>query len=245
MSNGARHGLGALIGLVVTPIIAACLMYGTTKLGQFARILAFHGSDRWVGAGVMLVAAVLIGLVAGSRTSPLASLIPGVAYTAVGLMWLLAPRWSFEHAGRDILPDDLGRGYFTLAPFGIFLVLGVALVVASVAPSRWQARAGAGAAPRYGAPPPAPMGPPPMHGAPPQHMGAHHQPPQAPQAPGQSSPPWQGTPQYGQAPAASNPPPLPPAPPASEPPKPSSGSGSRSDDDDEPGDWTRMYGGNR
>ncbi|MFI0486333.1 hypothetical protein [Actinomadura sp. 9N215] len=246
MSNGARHGLGVVIGLVVTPIIAACLMYGTTKLGQFARTFRFDGSDRWVGAGVMLIAAVLIGLAAGSRVSPLASLVPGVVYAFVGALWILAPRWSFEHAGRDVLPRDLRYGYLTLAPFGVFLVLGIALVVASIAPSRWQARTGVGAGPRYGAPPPpAPMGPPAMHGAPPPPpMGAHqpHQAHQAPPSPGQSPPPWQGTPQYGQAPAASNPPPLPPAPPPSERPKPSSGSRS---DDDEPGEWTRMYGGNR
>ncbi|TDB90089.1 hypothetical protein E1264_06045 [Actinomadura sp. KC216] len=246
MSNGARHGLGALIGLVVTPIIAACLMYGTTRLGFFIRTFYGNGGeDRWIGGGVILVAAVLIGLVAGSRVSPLASLIPGAAYGVIGLLWILAPRWTIQHSGRDTLPRELEYGYITLGPFGIFLMLGVALVVASVAPSRWQARAGARTAPRYGAPPPAPMGPPPMHGVPPVIGGPH--PPQAPQAPGQSSPPWQGTPQYGQAPAASNPPPLPAAPPASpasESPTPSS-SRSGSDDDDEPGDWTRMYGGNR
>lgn len=256
MSNGARHGLGVVIGLVVTPIIAACMTYGTTKLSQFARLFAFHGSDRWVGIGVMLIAAVLIGLVAGSRVSPLASLVPGFVYTAIGLLWVLAPRWVFRHSGRDTLPDQLGYGYLTLAPLGVFLLVGIGLLVASLAPSRWRARTGTayGAAPRFGGPPPAPMGPPPMHqpmqapmqGAPP--MGAPQAPQAAPPAPGSGTPPWQGAPQYGQAPAqpaASNPPPLPSAPP---PPrvenKPSSG-GSSSSDDDEPGDWTRMYGGNR
>ncbi|MFC4049432.1 hypothetical protein ACFOY4_07045 [Actinomadura syzygii] len=278
MSNGARHGLGVVIGLVVTPIIAACMTYGTVRLGQFARIFAYQGSDRWIGGGLILLAAVLIGLVAGSRVSPLASLIPGFVYTVVGLLWVFAPRWAFRHAGRDFIPYRLGNGYLTLSSLGVFLLLGVALVVASVAPSRWQARTGVarGAGPRFGGPPPAPMGPPmhqqpmhqpmhspmqapmqgapmqqaPMHGAPPQ-LGAPQPPPGA-GSPGASTPPWQGVPQYGQPPAqpsappsTPNPPPLPsasPPPPADD--KPPSGGPSASDDD-EPGEWTRMYGGNR
>ncbi|TDE16984.1 hypothetical protein, partial [Actinomadura sp. 6K520] len=195
MSNGARHGLGALVGLVVTPIVAVCMMYGTDKMARAVRTFAYEGGDRWIGVAVFLVAAVLLGLVAGSRLSPLASLIPGAAYAAIGLLWVAAPRWTFEHAGRDVLPRELWIGYTTLAAYGFFLLIGIALVVASLAPSRWKARAGAGAAPRFGAPPPAPMGPPPMHGAP-AHMG----PP-----PGQGSPPWQGAPQYGQPPAQPGP----------------------------------------
>ncbi|GAA0560958.1 hypothetical protein [Actinomadura livida] len=255
MSNGARHGLGALVGLVVTPIIAACMMYGTDKLSRAVRTFAFEGGDRWVGAAVFVVAAVLLGLVAGSRLSPLASFIPGAAYTVIGVLWILAPRWTFQHTGRDFLPRELWIGYTTLAAYGVFLLIGLGLVVASLAPSRWKALRPAGAAPRFGAPP-APMGPP-MHGAP-AHMG----PP-----PGQGSPPWQGAPQYGQPPARQpgpgNPPPLPsaapaappappPAPPAPAPaaddrpaPPPRSGADRSDSDEDEPGEWTQVYGGNR
>lgn len=243
MSNGARHGLGVLIGLVVTPVIALCLMYSSTKFTEYFRYFFTRGGeDRWIGAAAVLAAAVLVGLAAGSRVSPLASLIPGAAYAGIGVLWLASPRFAFEHSGRGLLSRELYLGYTTLAPYGIFLLLGVALLVASLAPSRWKARTAAG--PRYGGPPPAPLGPPPMPGgqAP---MGA----PQPPPAPGQS-PSWQGAPQYGQAPAqphgqrpGSNPPP-PPAPPAegsrSEPP-----ARGRPDDDEPPGEWTRMYGGNR
>ncbi|MGP4021705.1 hypothetical protein [Actinomadura sp. 3N407] len=247
MSNGARHGLGVLIGVVVTPIIAVCLMYGTMKLGRLTRTLDLAGSDRWVGGAVLLVAAVLIGLVAGSRVSPLASLVPGFVFGVAGVLWLAAPRWTLTNTGRDLLPRDLWFGYTLLGPYGIFLVLGIGLTVASVAPSRWKARTAAGAAPRFGGPPPAPMGPPPMHGAQ-APMGAHHA-PQGPPAPGQN-PPWQGgAPQYGQPPAqpgASNPPPMPAAPPASPPADDQPRSPSRSDpDEDNPGEWTQMYGGNR
>ncbi|XRQ05721.1 hypothetical protein ACN3XK_55660 [Actinomadura welshii] len=263
MSSGARHGLGVLIGVVATPVVAACLMYGTTKLALFARTFRFEGTDKWVGAAVLIVAAVVIGLVAGSRLSPLASLVPGAVFSVLGLVWIVAPRWAFTNSGRDVLPRELENGYLYLGPFGIFLVLGVGLLVASLAPSRWKSLR---AAPAYGSPPPAPMGPPPMHGSAPPMSG--QQPPPAPPGPSQSPPPWQGAPQYGQQqhgqpqhgqpqhgqpqhgqapaqPGPANPPPLPSTPPASPPPpaddRPEP---ARSDsDDDKPGDWTQMYGG--
>ncbi|MCP9950595.1 hypothetical protein [Actinomadura madurae] len=246
MSSGARHGLGVVIGLVVTPVIAVCLMYSTTKFSEYFRYFYTRGGgDRWLGAAVVLVAAVLVGVVVGSRISPLASLIPGFVYTAVGVLWVASPRWAIGHSGRDLFPRELYLGYTFIAPYGIFLLLGVALLAASVAPSRWKARTGA--APRFAGPPPAPMGPPPLPGSPAPLGG-----PQPPPAPGQS-PPWQGAPQYGQPPAqpasaappapSPSPPSAPPAPASGDKPKPSSsGSGP---DDEEPGDWTRMYGGNR
>ncbi|NKZ07371.1 hypothetical protein [Actinomadura latina] len=244
MSNGARHGLGVVIGLVVTPVIAVCLMYGTSKLRlvmtlSFGRFQDYHGRNLWIGAVLFAVAAVLLGLVAGSRLSPLASLIPGVVYAALGVVWFASPRWAVTHPARDTFPRDLELGYVTLGSTAVLFLLGVMLVVASLAPSRWKARAAAGAAPRFAGPPPAPMGPPPMHGAQ-APMGAPQQPAQ--------SPPWQGAPQYGAPPAqpaSSNPPPLPPASPMPAPAAEKKPEPSIDSDDDEPGEWTRMYGGNR
>ncbi|MEU8804498.1 hypothetical protein [Spirillospora sp. NPDC048819] len=254
MSNGARHGLGALIGVVLTPVIAACLLYGAGELQRVARyslgsFRSYHGSDLWIGTGLMLVTAILVGLVVGTRVSPVASLIPGAVFAGIGVLWVVDPLWMLRNTSRD-LPDTLAHGYMMFGPYGLFLLLGGVLLVASVAPSRWKSRTAAGAAPRFGGPPPAPMGQPPMHGAQ-APMGAHHA-PQASPAPGQN-PPWQGgAPQYGQPPAqlgASNPPPLPAAPPASPAPPPAGDkprSSSQSDpDDDNPGEWTQMYGGNR
>ncbi|MFS2294054.1 MAG: hypothetical protein FWJ90_15370 [Actinomadura sp.] len=266
MSSGARHGLGALFGVIVTPVIAACMMYGTGKLGLSVRALVYGGDERWVGAAALLFAAVLLGLAAGSRLSPLASLIPGLVYTGTGLLWILAPRWSFQNLGRDVIPRELFPGYTLLAPYGILLLLGVGLVVASAAPSRWKAPGSGAAVPRFGAPPPA--GPPPMHGAP-APMGAPQPSPwPAPGQPGQPGPQYGGpAPQYGPPaqPAPGNPPPLPPGPPVPAAP-PQAGtpaqaepsaqegtpagdgpekSGRDGSDDDKPGDWTQMYGGNR
>ncbi|MFE9104636.1 hypothetical protein [Actinomadura geliboluensis] len=247
MSNGARHGLGVLVGLVVTPAIAACLMYGTNKLRLvltlgYARFQSYHGKEMWIGAGLVLLVGIMLGLVSGSRLSPLASLVPGALFTVVGLIWFASPRWAVLHPGPDVLPRDLGLGYTTLGSLGVFFMLGVMLLVASLAPSRWKARTSAGAAPHFAGPPPAPMGPPmpgtahPMPGAP-APMGAPAQ-----------SPSWQGAPQpqFGQPPAqpaSSGPPPLPASPPPGQEKK--AEPSADDEDDGGPGEWTRMYGGNK
>uniref|UniRef100_UPI0010417FEF hypothetical protein n=1 Tax=Actinomadura roseirufa TaxID=2094049 RepID=UPI0010417FEF len=149
MSNGARHAIGVVIGLIVTPVIAGCLLYATNRLARYFLRYYAHGNDRWTAAALLLAAAVVIGLVTGTRVSPLASLVPGAVFAAAGALWVVAPRWSIEHTARK-LPDDLDRGYQYLGPYGMLLVLGVALLVASAAPSRWRA---ATRAPRHGGPP--------------------------------------------------------------------------------------------
>ncbi|MDL4814711.1 hypothetical protein [Actinomadura opuntiae] len=185
MSNGARHGMGAVVGLVATPVVGWCLLFGTNKMLRATRTglvqyRSYHGSELWIGALVLLVAAVVIGLLVGSRLSPLASLVPGVVYGALGALWIADPIWATQHTSKKPLPDNLLEGYLLFAPMGMFLLLGVLLTVASVPPSRWRARTPG--APRYAGPPPAPAMP----------MGA-------PQAPAQDTP-WGSPPQYGQQP---------------------------------------------
>jgi hypothetical protein len=219
MSSGARHGIGVVVGLIATPLIAGFLTYGVNRATVTVRVYAFDApwSQRLIVAGALLVAAVALGLVAGSRLSPLASLIPGVAFTGLGLMWFLAPGFALRNTGRDFLTDDLFLGYTYLSPAGIWLLLGVALVTASLSPSRWR---GAGASP---APSPygmqaGPMGP---GGAPPQPYGppvGQYQPAPSPYAPGPASP-------HPPAPLPKRP--VPEAAPQRE----------------QPGEWTQMYGG--
>src|SRR5437868_9472256 len=112
MSNGARHGIGVLIGLIVTPVVAGLLMYGTQRLGEAVRRGAVfaapsaHG-DKWTAAAIMLVVAIMLGLLVGSRLSPLASLVPGAVLTVVGLLWVVAPRWTVTHTAKEPFPERL------------------------------------------------------------------------------------------------------------------------------------------
>lgn len=143
MPNGARHILGAAIGLILTPVIAAGLMFGSERLLRGFQTFRFAESDYRIGALVLGGTAVLLGLLVGSRISPLASLIPGLTFSTIGVLWALTPQWIVER-GNDLLPRTLERGYMVIAPYGVLLVLGVLLLVASLFPTRWAPRQPAG-----------------------------------------------------------------------------------------------------
>ncbi|MFF5258682.1 hypothetical protein ACFY4C_07035 [Actinomadura viridis] len=261
MSGGARHGLGVVIGLIVTPLIAGCLMYGTGRSRIYIQtFLDPAWSKRILPVTLLLLAALLLGLVMGGRISPVASLIPGLAFLVPGALWMIAPAFS-ARTGLDVLPRDFSLGYTTLGPTGLLMVLGVALVVASLAPSRWRSAPRAprqNSAPAPGGPyggqpvPGGPYGTPPAPGQyHPQHHPQHH-PQQHPQpgpqqfspgpapAPGSFPAPPSGPsaphrPQEGERPGAEpeRPQALPAGPPAPQ----------RRDGHENPGEWTQMYGG--
>lgn len=136
MSNGARHALGVVAGLILTPLVAAGLLYGAAELSQtFQQRFAVS----WAGLGALVAAAVLLAFLTGSRLSPVASLVSGLFLTAAGLLPVaevtgarpLPPGWP---------PHPFSLGYLTLGYTGVLLFVGVLLLVASVFPSRWRGR---------------------------------------------------------------------------------------------------------
>ena len=237
MSSGARHGLGAVTGLVVTPLIAGTLLYGTNRILIVSRTFREPPwSDRLVSTALLLAAALLLGLVMGSRLSPLASLVPGLTFAGVGLLWVVSPL-SLARDTLGVLPNDLERGYMTLAPTGVLLLLGAALLAASLPPSRWRGDRAA-AAHRHAAPM--------AHGAPPAPVAAPYGTP--PPAPGRPAPP-QGAVPFA-SPGSSTPAPTPPqerprsgAVPFDDDPGRPKQQQSSPDDDQKPGEWTQIYGG--
>lgn len=151
MSNGARHALGAVAGLFLPPLIALGAIYG---VGQV--VFGFQAFKiSWLGLAVLVGTAVLLAFLLGSRISPVASLMGGLGFTAIGLI----P--SLEVSGLSVLPrnllsGELGPGFMTLLYSGLFLLLGVTMLTVSAFPSRWRARRPAEPAvpPAFGAAPP-------------------------------------------------------------------------------------------
>ncbi|WP_026341011.1 hypothetical protein [Actinomadura atramentaria] len=267
MPNGARHALGALVGIAATGVAFGLLLFASDRAMRIYRYWVMGGDDKASVILPLLAVGVLLGLAAGSRLSPLASLIPGVVYTLIGLFAVLSPQNATKF-GHDVLGSGrIQNAYLTVTSTGLLLVVGALLIVASLPPSRWRAlprlRPGVppGARPPvapggyYGEPQPGvpnPYGPPAPRPGPadaPQPYAPFGGPPPAPQLPPPSRP--DAPEPYGPPPgAAPNPPGArrdapdpygPPNPPAARPdtPKPAD------DDDDEPGEWTRMYGGGR
>lgn len=222
MSNGVRHVIGVLIGLILTPVIGLGVIYGTERVGAVRLVLGSGGGDRWLGAGVLAAVVVLVALLVGSRTSPLASLVPGLVYTANAAAWLAAPRGTIEHTVLQ-LPGSLGRLSPAVGSYELILgTLGGVLLVASLFPARWRARS-----PRQATPRATPQTP----------SGGHVRPYPAGQAPLP----------YGSAAAVANPPlPAGPHPPVSAPGFPGAAGLPGTGQPQQPpaaGEWTRMYGG--
>ncbi|WP_188188774.1 hypothetical protein [Nonomuraea sp. SYSU D8015] len=148
MRNGVRHWLGAGAGLLATPLIAVGLSYGAAER---YRLLAQLTID-WIPMSMFIGAFVLIGVLAGSRLSPLASLLPGLAFTALGASLLVRLSMGGDHMlWWDFLPREYPEAYKTL--LGTWsLPAGCLLLAASAFPSRWRCKAAAPAEP----PPPQP-----------------------------------------------------------------------------------------
>ncbi|MEW1841070.1 hypothetical protein AB0392_24250 [Nonomuraea angiospora] len=134
MSNGARHVLGVVAGLLLPPIIAASLCYG---IGD--HLLRFQSAFElsWLGLSVIVASGIAFAFLAGSRLSPIASLLGGLMFTALGVLPIV------ELRGVRVLPDHwlpnvMEQGFRTVADSGVLLFLGVALVVVSLFPSRWR-----------------------------------------------------------------------------------------------------------
>ncbi|MFF0861060.1 hypothetical protein ACFYUV_04845 [Nonomuraea sp. NPDC003560] len=135
MSNGARHGLGVVAGLLLPPLIAACLMYG---IGELGLTMATRFRVSWIGLAVIAAAGAGLAFLAGSRLSPIASLLGGLAYTALGLVPAVELGAGFRVLPDGLVTGSLGAGLQTTIYTGVMLFLGVALLVVSAFPSRWR-----------------------------------------------------------------------------------------------------------
>ncbi|MGW2145698.1 hypothetical protein ACWCOT_15425 [Nonomuraea bangladeshensis] len=147
MRSGVRHLLGAGAGLLATPLVAAGFAYGHVQL---------RVAPDWLPLAAFAGAALLVGVLSGSRLSPLASLLPGLALTGLAaaelarldLSWLRAP--GMYLAGGQVLSAYLAA-VEQLVSFGA-PAAGCVLLAASAFPSRWRARPAVPEAP----PPPQP-----------------------------------------------------------------------------------------
>lgn len=137
MSNGARHALGVVAGLLLPPLLAAGLWYGTGELSlQVQR--DFRVS--WIALGVLAASAILLGFLAGSRLSPVASLLGGLSFTALGVLPFVEVSTGVRVMPDTFLPSFLHTGFLTLTYSGLQFVIGLALLTVSMFPSRWRGR---------------------------------------------------------------------------------------------------------
>jgi hypothetical protein len=150
MGTGTRHLLGVITGVVAIPVVAAATVGGLGYIQHAYTSSISRPMTLYVAAGLIVVAGLLVALLVGTRISPLASLLPGVAFVALGACGIAAPS-TMAKALRGVLPMTLhvtsagmtfpfGEAAVETVWDGGFLLIGVILLFASIAPSRWRAK---------------------------------------------------------------------------------------------------------
>ncbi|MBP2703729.1 hypothetical protein JOL79_07925 [Microbispora sp. RL4-1S] len=138
-----RHFFGLLLGVVV----AAAVLLGGGWASQEAVRGAAQSIDPakdtrlLIAIGVMAAVGLLLALVIACRVSPLATFLPSMALLAWTVVYILdvSRAASLVPAGASVQQDlaEAGRGMLTLLSTGVYGMLGVALFVPVLMPSRW------------------------------------------------------------------------------------------------------------
>jgi len=142
-----RHFFGLLLGFVV---VGAVLLGGGWAAQVAARAAAqeldpVQDTRILIAIGVMAVLGLLIGLILVTRVSPLAAFVPSIVLLAWTLVYVLdvSRAASLVPTGAAVQQQDLAeasRGMLTLLSTGVYGMLGIALFLPVIMPSRWARR---------------------------------------------------------------------------------------------------------
>ncbi|MCK2215982.1 hypothetical protein MF672_019590 [Actinomadura sp. ATCC 31491] len=148
-----RHLAGLLLGLVVTAAVLAGGGWATSEAltqaagtaaaqaGQAAAV-PFDDQKLWIALGAMAAVGLVFGLVVAGRVSPLATFVPSMVLLAWTVVYALdQPRaLSLIPAEPSVnaLLREAGAGARTLLTSGVLALLGVALFIPVLMPSRWS-----------------------------------------------------------------------------------------------------------
>ncbi|WP_067967771.1 hypothetical protein [Nocardiopsis trehalosi] len=137
MSNVSRHLIGVLLGVAAVPVVGFGVVWAPAwpSVAGYAVTDVPRVADRAAELAALGVIALVIGLLAGSRLSPLASLLPGLALTALGVLGALGTPLALAAA---LEPPGGGDPWFARDP--ALLLVGGLLLVASLPVARWRAR---------------------------------------------------------------------------------------------------------
>jgi hypothetical protein len=138
-----RHFFGLLLGVV----IAAALLLGggwasqETVRGAAQNLDPAKDSRILIAIGVMAVVGLLVGLVLIGRVSPLATFVPSMVLLAWTVVYVLdvSRAAGLAPTGPSVQADlaQAGQGMLNLLSTGVYGMLGVALFVPVLMPSRW------------------------------------------------------------------------------------------------------------
>ncbi|MFC7327473.1 hypothetical protein [Marinactinospora rubrisoli] len=133
-----RHPLGLLAGIMITPALWAGTGWSVSELQPLLAARDYGNGMLLTSVAVLIVVGIVVGLLAGSRLSPLAAFVSGGAILAASVWPLL------DYASMNrLVPDVLAAGSM-LHPLGpalpVNVVVGTLLFISALMPSRWRSR---------------------------------------------------------------------------------------------------------
>lgn len=137
-----RHSFGFVLGVVLTPVLAYGAGWGYVRAGASFNAFDDTISDhtRMYGAFALLAAVGLVmGIVILARwASPFVSLVPALVFLGWTLYFLISPRSALNLPNHLPPAGDLRIGLRMLLGYGVFAMMGAALLVTTWAPRRWS-----------------------------------------------------------------------------------------------------------
>ncbi|GAA1268163.1 hypothetical protein GCM10009677_20800 [Sphaerisporangium rubeum] len=147
-----RHFLGLLLGIVMSAVLTAGAGWASQDVargllstaGGAPPVDPVRDTKALVAIGAMAVAGLLLGLVVAGRVSPLATFVPSMVLLAWTVIYVLDVNRALGLAPTDPGLDprivQAGRGMQDLLAKGVFAMLGIALFIPVLMPSRWAGR---------------------------------------------------------------------------------------------------------
>jgi hypothetical protein len=136
-----RHTFGFILGVILTPALAYGAGWGYTRAGASYDVINQSITDRTrlYGAFALMAAVGLVtGIVVLARwASPFVSLVPALAFIGWTAFFLVAPKSALQVPDRFPPSGELDTALRVLLGYGVFGLMGFALLVPTWAPRRW------------------------------------------------------------------------------------------------------------
>lgn len=138
-----RHVFGLLLGVVLTAVLLAGTGWGYQGVVQEAADAAAltDRHEALAALGAMAGTGLVLGLVLVARISPLAVFVPSLVLLAWTVVYVLDVNRALSLApvAADLHHELIraGRGMQTLLTSGVYLLMGIALFIPVLMPSRW------------------------------------------------------------------------------------------------------------
>lgn len=139
-----RHFVGLLVGLVVTGVLLIGGGWAVQQALGGIGTTPVVGQKLWIALGVMGAIGLVLGLVVAGRISPLATFVPSMVLLAWTVVYALDMNRALSlvptEPSVNQLVRDVATGDKTLLTSGVWALVGVALFIPVLMPSRWSRR---------------------------------------------------------------------------------------------------------